>query len=204
MKQKGKKSGKKAGKKRGGGAARGQKLILYAGNVLPVGFPQATDSYKVRMTAATPIASAAITGNIQSNLQNAANGFLDWSSFAALFVEYRVLCHRVTWVPNYLHFGQGANTLIQAPVIISLFRDAAGGTPASLAGAWDDGGAVVRQISERFAVQCNASGLPEMAWLNTRTPGPTWAINITADALTVSTVYGSAMQELLVEFRGRF
>jgi len=193
------KSGKKAGK--GGGGSR---AIVYTGSNVPRGQFSGTENYKIRITAYAVVQSAAITGNIALNWANNPSGFMDWATVAALFFEYRVLTHRWIWVPLYKHFGQGANTLLQAPMVMSISRDPGVGNPTNVASLWDNAGATVHHISDQQSITVKANGIPDMGWIETRTPGSTWVVQQAVDGLSVGTFYGTVFQELLVEFRGRF
>jgi len=199
-KGKGRRFGRKSGPKVTGQSS----LTAYKGPIIPAGFRAGNESFRTRLTFVQTISSDG-GGLLAGNLINGASGFTNFSQFAALFGEFRVLAHRVKYMPGSIGFTT-VGALLNGAMVWTIARNPAFAFPTTLLAAYDDSGAIIGNTSLPKTISVRASGFPELDWINTTGAGSglsTWEVNYVAAGLTASQVYGTIFQEILVEFRQR-
>jgi len=196
--------GKKA-PRRANGAQHSGTSVRYRGPIAPPAAGQATQIIPVRLTVAARIPSNS-SGILNFKATNNPSGTVDWSSFANLFSEYRVLATKLNWVPDEVGFSTTVSPTQQRGAVLYNERSAAGNfvAPVSLSAAWDNDGARVHNIGRSASRTLFMDGGADALWRGTQAVNETWAIGFYAEALTASQFYGTFFVEYLVQFRSRF
>jgi hypothetical protein len=156
----------------------------------------------VRMVSVVTGSSDA-TGVLQANLPNVPNGTSDWSEYSSLYLQYRVLMFKATWVPFDVGFPSTAVANTQRPVVLWVVRQPTAVFASTYTNAFDNDGAMVRNIGQRFSTEVRMNGTSDAEWLQVASPSAYAAIGAFAASLTASSSYGQWYLEHLVQFRSR-
>jgi hypothetical protein len=145
-----------------------------------------------------------ITSSAGSQIENVfsidnPNGSTNFSTYAEVFDEYRVLSSEISYEPSNQYTG--ASTTIVNPLATVLDRDGAG----PLTGfnqALGYGSFELKNLSRKWTRSYKMDGTREAVFLTTASPGSTGDFLIYAGGLTASTAYGYVVQTWRVQFRG--
>jgi len=153
----------------------------------------------------TGIISSNNIGVIAQVFTNIASNLQEWSSWASIYEEYRVLSFVVHWEPWYTNWvpitvGTG---LASSPIMAYTDRNTGAPVISSYDAGYQHDTAVVRNISQRWTYSVRAAAVSEMTFQVTGSPANTFQIGIYSDTLTASTAYGLLCVEALVQFRNR-
>jgi len=144
-----------------------------------------------------------ITGILSLSATNNPTVTTDFSTFASQFLEYRTLVVSATWRPRDAGFSSTSTPNIQAPILQWISRTSPIGIPSSQQSAWDNDGAIARNIGQGFKATWRMSGTPDADWKQTTSPVSTGGVGLYSDGLTASAFYGNLFIEMLVQFRSR-
>lgn len=159
-------------------------------------------------SAATSNASGvlSVTGIAQFNSTNVQNLGTEWASFAARFVEYRVLKIKVTFIPLYSANTQNAATKVLAGGAAVVASDPSGAAaPASLAAAYSLESSKLHQFHSAWKHQMSACETDHLLFNPTSASIPAanrYSIVLYGAGLDASTQYGQFFVEWITEFRG--
>lgn len=180
-------------------------ITRYTGPVqLPLG-KLAEQVISTRLAQVIVVASGS-TGIIFSGIANDPTTFQDWGNYTPLYASFRVLAVRAQWRPFDIGFDSfgGAVPRVQKPLIQWITREAPLVVPSSTIQAWDNDGAVVRNVGKEFGVTVRMSGQPEAQWRSTTSsPSFNMAIGLFGEGFSASTTYGELFCDCLVQFRAR-
>jgi len=195
-----KKNGRK-GKKRGKDSMKRFNIppeqTTYTGPLdLPKSLEQA-ETTVVRMVSIAAFTSTA--GGVFNSVAAALPGnFTDWSSFAAVWDECRVLGLKVTYIP----FFTANPSVTQGSVVIVTDRDS-NGALTSLSAGYDYESCTLGQTERRFVHEAKMTGIEDSGFVITASPPTPWWFKFYTSGLSISTAYGELFYEMLVQFRGR-
>jgi len=198
---KGKKSNKKSGRKAGRGGQLAVTSTVYRGPIRPWGSTNAAQVVLTRLTQVIPAATD-ISGLLLVSANNNPAGAVDFSNFAGLYVEYRVLALKLTYVPWDVGFSGNPVPPIQRPLVSWLERGPTATAALSYAAAWDNDGAITRNCGRQFSQTIRMSGNPDADWKLCATPAATQSWGMFGGG-TASTTYGQVFVEYLTQFRSR-
>lgn len=151
----------------------------------------------------TAVASTSASGVLSIGATNNPTPCSDYAAYNGLYAEYRTLAVRLVYVPRDIGFSSTATANTQGPLVQWIVRGNATLVPTSLAEAFDNDGAVVRNTGQRFAVTLRMNGTPDADWKTLNSPVQTSAVALWANGLTNSVTYGTCFIELLVQFRSK-
>lgn len=130
-----------------------------------------------------------------------ATSCTDWSSFAAVYQEYRVVAMEVKWLNRYNNTynataapGFGAMAVYHIPTIP---------TATSIDEVVQNSNHKLWNTGRPLTMQWRARGTEEMAWMTTATSSSHGGIQVYAEGASASTLYGCWILTFTVEFRGR-
>lgn len=125
----------------------------------------------------------------------------DWTSFANVYQEYRVVGMEVKWLNRYNSTfstsaapGFGAMAVYHTPTIP---------TPVSIDEVVQNANHKLWNTGRPLTIQWRARGTEEMAWASTASSSSHGGIQIYAEGCTASSLYGCWILTFTVEFRGR-
>lgn len=142
------------------------------------------------------------SGNITTVVDNNPSGYLDWSSIAALWDEYRPLSLLVEFRPNNRY---SKTTTVTVPIYVVVDRDSVGAI-ASKNAAVQYESCSTNSLDDPWrkgAKTIGISGLTTTQWITTASPSATYCIKMFASGCSLSTTYGDLLITLLVQVRGR-
>jgi len=174
-------------------------LLVYRG---PVRAPGAREQAKLstqELTFYVSITSTAggLINNVIGNVNTAAS---DWTAFAGIFDEYRVLATTMIYQP-----AQNAtyvSTYLGSTIVYAWDRD----TPNALTGyaaGFNYESSVVSNMGTRQDLVLKMTGAEDAGFINISSPTPTWWLKMYSSGLTVSTFYGGLFIRYLIQFRSR-
>jgi len=201
MKGKGSRKHGKGRARGGGGKNPSSGATSYSGPLM-IGPSSQEITRTVRLSTISVVTFSVSPGALRwTNDPSALTG---WSSYVNAWAEYRVLSSRIRFVPNQMNFANTAglaNNL--APVVWFVQRDSGAPAPISMTSAFEFDTAQPASIQQRRTIAVRAGTSTEMAFVNCRTPGATWAVGVAQDSLSALTQYGLTYQEHLVQFRSQ-
>jgi len=156
----------------------------------------------VRLATNQTVSSDSV-GVIFYTVNDDPSGYLDWSQFVPLYVSYRVLAIKMTYVPIDAGFSSSVIPNAQKPLIQWVNRGPSLILPTSVGAAWDNDGAKVRNCGRQFSTTLGMDGNPSCTWKQTAGPYQTQQIGVFGNGFTVSTAYGTLFTEALLQFRNR-
>jgi hypothetical protein len=194
---------KKASARSASSSMTAQEIVKYTGPIRPFGTANADHIEVVRLVYIAAVGTNA-SGILSASFSNNPSSAADFSAYANLYTQYRILAMRLHWIPNAVGFQSGSGTNVQGPLIQFVVRStSAYASPANQAAAYDNDGAVVRNVGKEFAVTVKLDGTPDADWKGTQAPSVTWYISLYTDSFTPSVTYGSAYIDYLAQFRAR-
>jgi len=146
--------------------------------------------------------SSDVSGNITSVINNDPSGYLDWSSVAALWDEYRPLALKVSFKPNNRY---SKTVVVTVPLYVVVDRDSLGAL-ASKNAAVQYESCNIRSLDDPWSKGVKTlgiSGLTTTQWITTAAPVGTFCIKTFATGCSNSTTYGDLFVTLLIQVRGR-
>lgn len=153
------------------------------------------------MVYASTVASNAL-GSIAFQYVVAATSLNEWSNFAALYSEYRIMAARIRWIPNYTGLSTASTPALSSMAVLTLTRDGTIVTPSSVLNALSIAPRVVSNIYSRMSLTYRMSGPLEASFHNTDAPAVgvcTFCLN--SDLLTASSSYGTIQADVMIQFR---
>ncbi len=175
-----------------------ESVVTYRGPILAPRDREETDLHTVVLGYTATLASDA-TGTIASFFVNNIGSSVDWSSFAAIYDEYRVLGIRLEYFPNN-RYTKVTTTCV--PALCAVDRDDIG-TPASYNELMGYASSKVCSLEDPWSMEAHMSGIEDSGFVTTATTTPLYGIKMFATGLTVSTTYGRYFFYWRVQFRGR-
>jgi hypothetical protein len=160
------------------------------------------DAIAVRLSLVANV-SASAGGVIAYGAANNPSGYTEWSSWAALYQEYRVLSFLLEYKPHYIGFG-GATTVNSQALIGYVDRNTGTATATTYSAAYNVQDCKFGNTSQPMTIRSRMSGATEAGWTNTSAPAGYVSHNLTAVGLTASQICGVAGLYLIVQFRNRF
>jgi hypothetical protein len=152
----------------------------------------------VELTAVTAMNSDS-GGGMDLVINNDPSGYTDWSSYAALWDEYRPLAMKLTFIPNNQY---SKTTTICVPLYVVIDRDSAGAL-SSKNQAIQYESCKIKSLENRWTYGAKMHGPTGAGWITTAATSPTWWIKSFAVGLTGSTGYGDSIVVLLIQVRGK-
>lgn len=142
------------------------------------------------------------SGVINHVFDNNPSGYLDWTSIANLWDEYRALSLFVEYKPNNRY---SKTTVFTTPIYVLTDRDSTGVlTTKNDAVQYES--TKIRSLDDPFSHGVKTkgtTGLSPYTWITTASASATYCIKTYSSNLTASTTYGDIIVTLLIELRGR-
>jgi len=177
--------------------------LVYRGPLRPV-MSMAARSEATEQLVTSSLVSTNGSGVYSASLSSNPNTTSEWSSFVALYEEFRVLAMEVTFQPYYPHWAStSALSMTSFPVVYYPQRYGAN-VATSYNTAMQFAGAKIRSIQERTVVTIRMAGSQEAQFQNVSTPVGFFGIGVYGTGGSASAGYAQAFVRLLVQFRSRF
>lgn len=177
-----------------------EKAIARVNSAIIPGSGEDADTTLVTLSLVQAVNSSA-AGVINFTLQANPGSYVDWTSYNAVYREYRILASDFRWVPLYDANVQA--TLQMAPLIHVVDRADPTALP-SYALAWNNSSASVKKMSQPFKKIIKLEGIEDAVFSPTSVPVTVWTHKLYADSLSNSLNYGRVFFRVLIQFRGRF
>jgi len=142
-------------------------------------------------------------GDISVSILADPSSAADWTNFAALYGEYRVLGMRVRWVPKKHNWVNSVDTSISNVLAYGIMRNATSPVPVTVDAAFRNTNVGLGQLDSPHRSNSRAGSAQEMLFRNTASPGAFWYYYLVANGASNGTVYGSLFVEWIVQFRAR-
>jgi hypothetical protein len=177
---------------------RAAELVQFRG---PVRNPKSRNEVSIIRTniVSSSTASSNGSGVIATTYTTNPNGTNGWSSWVALFDEYRVLALELKYVPLWhtLPSGTAGGTLLMvvdhdSVAALSSFNNACNYESLKT-------GSIDRPMTHTYRLD----GTLESNFINTSSPTGLQGVKVYANGLTNSTQYGNFIGTFLIEFRGK-
>lgn len=175
--------------------------LSYSGPYSLPGSREQNTLYTIECRSVLPLTST-VGGVINTVVDNNPSGYLDWSSIAALWDEYRPLALRVSFKPNNRY---SKTTTVTVPLYVVVDRDSTG-VIASKNAAVQYESCSIKNLDDPWskgAKTIGISGLTTTQFITTASPAATYCIKMYADSASNSTTYGDLFITLLIQVRGR-
>jgi len=193
------------------GAGPSDTTSRYRGSVHSPGWQSNVRTIAVELVQLVTLASSA-GGVINAVFDQTMTGLSGWTSFSAVWDEFRVLKALVEYVPAN-RYNRGATTTL--PGFVAVDRDSnsaitAAGTILAYESVrifgLDDPWLMSQPGSRYVPPSFEMSSVNDATWLTTNVPNPTVkpCIKTFFNGLTASTTYGTCLYRVLVQFRGKF
>lgn len=168
----------------------------------PIGPTDGLECYAIQVASVTDVVSSG-AGIINTVFTTDPSATPDWSSYAAIFDEYRVLALMVEYQPinRYAPVASPGGITQQVPwfIVIDL-DDVAPITTRPQVTAY--GGSVeIHNTTDPWKRSVRMSGGPDDNWVTTATPTSTYAVKTFAQSASASVTYGTCLVRALVQFR---
>jgi len=172
---------------------------FYAG---PLRLPGAKDQENLRTTELSFAfqISSGVGSTITNSIALQLNNFDEYTSFANLYDEYRLLAADMIFVPNAEKSIQAAT--LYAPLIMVLDRDASA-VLTSYGNGIDYESAVVASLNAQRKISYRMSGSEDALFITNPATVPAW-FKLYAQGLSASTAYGWVFVKGLWQGRARF
>lgn len=174
--------------------------IVYNGPLVLSRGPEERHTTTVWMTYGPSTLVSSGSGVINSVFSNDPSGYNDWSSFAAVWDEYRVLGMTVHYAP-YNRYNQSLSIIV-GPVFLFIDRDD-GTVQTTEALALNYESVKMKNLADPWKITAKMAGVAEATFITTATPVANLWIKSYASGLTNSITYGKTYISALVQFRGR-
>ncbi len=173
-------------------------VLIYNG---PPKLPQAREENRTETLELKSVLSltSSVAGVIDTVIDNNPSGYLDWSSIAALWDEYRALSLMVHYFP-YNRYSKSTTTC--RPWYQVVDRDS-NGVLSSVNAAAQYESCVLRSLEDPWTAICKMIASPSGDFKTTASPSFTFCIKGYQTGLSASTTYGEVLITLLVQVRGR-
>jgi len=158
---------------------------------------QDTRTQRLVLDAACTTDSSGQIANVYKNDPSVCG---NWSSYAAVNDEYRVLAMRVSFKPNYITGGSAATIL--APIAVAIDYDSSAAmTGYTLVGVYSS----QKEIGggRPWSKTALMSGSADSGFISCQSPGPTYWIKMWSAGNPVSTTIGRFVIDMAVQFRGQ-
>lgn len=176
--------------------------VVYTGPLRqPVGDRGGVDTIKVELHEATDVPFTSSAGGvINFNFAMTPITAADWTSWASVYGEARLLGCRVQFLPRNRY---SKSTTVTTPMISNVIHSTAAPSITSYTDAMAASSAEERSLEDPWAVEFRMSGTEEALFKDIGGVTTIGNIHLYADGLSLSTVYGKACIYWLVQFRGR-
>jgi len=175
--------------------------LVYRGPV-PNSINSANDSIVTELSY-TQVLSTTGTGSISSQLVINPSSAPNWTSFAGLYEEYRILAARVDYNPIALNFAT-TQVATSVPIITYVSRNSTLAIAATYALAAEFTDRIVTNTSEKWTKFWRMSGSIEAQFVNTSSTYSVGAFNVVGPASgTVGTNVGYYTLTLWTQFRNK-
>lgn len=157
--------------------------------------------YTIELRSVLSLTSS-VGGVLVPVYDNNPSGYLDWTSIAALWDEYRPLALQVKFRP-YNRYSK--TTTVTVPIYVVVDRDSTGAIGSKNAAVQYES-CKTRSLDDPWTQGCKTigiSGLTTTQWITTASPSATFCIKAYADGCSNSTTYGDVLVTLLIQVRGR-
>jgi hypothetical protein len=172
--------------------------LSYSGPLkIPQGAEQ-NDTTVMLLSAAATLSSSA-GGVIDLVINNDPSGYTDWSSFATIYDEFRVLSMEFKYVPRN-RYSKTTTTCI--PVFQVIDRDSVGAL-SSVNATVQYSSCKIRSVEDPFTEIIRMIGTPGAQFITTASPTWTFSAKFYQSGYSASTNYGDFLIHILVQFRGK-
>jgi len=172
--------------------------VAYTGPIHAPGSKQETEMFTVNFGTVGSVTSnvGGIMALVYSCLPNTS---ADWTSAIALYDEYRVLGMELKFFPNNRY--SKVTTTVRAAVV-TVDRDDTT-VPTSYLTQTKKASAKLVSLEDPWTITAKMNGIEDAGFITTATSVTAFSFKLYSDGLTVSTEFGLAFIEYLVQFRGR-
>jgi len=206
MKGKGRRKNGKKNSRKGSGSNTGpsSSALAYRGPVRPRNEASGTQVNLFRLSNTATVATSA-GGVVGVYYANDASGVAEWSNFAAVFQEYRVIALSVRYVPRVnLVADLVSSTVTHGEICWYTARTTAVVTPATtLALAYEFAGSRVRPANRVSSHSWKMAGVEESVWTPVSAPVKRGGVVFTVFEAPASVTIGNVLLDYLVQFRAR-
>jgi len=140
------------------------------------------------------------SGAVLGTYTDDPSGYIDWSSLAAVWDEYRVLSMTVHWLP-YNKYNHPTNAIVGSGFSALDRDDVTSLTTESTILEYSS--ARAHLLTDKWSRTCKMAGIQDSQWITTATPVPTKCVKFVSQGNTPSFLFGKVYIEALVQFRGR-
>lgn len=151
------------------------------------------------------------SGTIQAWYDDNPGNATDWTSFASLYDQYRILAMKVNFYPSRPNDESATTTF--APMYVIYDPDSTGAGPATADIALQVEGCKVRDMNKPFSfytkirkqmsVQSGAVTISMGGWRDIGSVGATGGIKLLATGLNSASLYGTIVSKFYIQFRHR-
>lgn len=176
----------------------GQNQLVYSG---PTRLPQILSGTRCETFElhSTVTFTSDGSGVIAEVINNNPSGYIEWSSLAGLWDEYRPLSLTVQYHPTNRY---SKSATVTKPYFQVIDRDSAG-VIASVAGAAQYGSCKLISLEDPWSETIRMSSIRDATFITTASPIATFYLKGYQSGFSNSTEYGQALITLLVQVRGR-
>jgi hypothetical protein len=174
------------------------KMLMYKGPVRSADSSNEVSIFRTRIISSSAATSSG-AGVINTTFTTNPNGTNGWSSWVALFDEYRVLALELKYIPlwSVLPTGVNGGTFIMvvdhdSVIALTSFNNACNYESFKI-------GPIDRGIKKTYRM----NGTLESNWINTSSPTGLQGVKTYCNGLSNSTQYGNFIGTFLIEFRGK-
>jgi len=175
-----------------------ESTLVYNGPYVLSRAGQQAHTEVVELTAVSTFSSDS-GGGMDLVLNNDPSGYTDWSSYAAIWDEYRVLAMRLTFIPNNQY---SKTTTLTVPLYVVIDRDSSGAL-SSKNQAVQYESCKIKSLENRWSYGIKMHGPTGAGWITTAATAATWWMKTFALSLSASSAYGDALITLMVQMRGK-
>lgn len=191
----------KSNKKSNHRATVGATSQAYNGPVIPKPMKKEQELYTVPLIF-TGLISSTAGGIIDAYYSSDPNSYslTEWTNLVALYGEYRILGMEVRYYPSNRY---SKTTTLCTPLVVVVDREA----PTSALGSYQSAAAHessrILSLEDPWRESVKMQGADEALFLSTTATSAKYSVKFYADGLSVSTAYGRAFVNLLIQFRAR-
>lgn len=192
-------------KRRTNSTSKAEALVGQSGYSGPIRLPVKA-GMDDRIVRANLVINSALTSNGAGTVSGyfdsgAISSSIDWSNYAGLYSEYRILGIRFDWVPFY--DGSYNASMLQGAGAWAVWHNGSGSVPASLDEVTSQSTYKALRSSTPSSMELRFRGFEELQWITTSSTPTYGNLRFYISGLTPSTTYGRLMATYLVEFRSR-
>jgi hypothetical protein len=160
--------------------------------------------YTVRMTRGGVECKSSGAGTLADGFSQDPSTFDEWSSYNALFDEFRVLGGKLHFIPRDRY---SKTTTLCYPIVVGYDNDSTSNPVTTLATAWQYPYSKPHTLEDPLVFEWKRPNItPSAYWDDVATPSSSLGIVFVISdvgTLTPSTIYGNYFVEFEVEFRSR-